>query len=71
MGFFSSAAPTPPLPPPVPPAANPPIYASNQVQDKDAKARAKAAIQGFGSLTGGDTLGGTKPNTGQRDLIGV
>lgn len=39
MGIFSPSPQTPPPPPPLPPAANPPMFASSDVQAAGAKPR--------------------------------
>jgi hypothetical protein len=77
MGIFSgSDTPSPPPPPPVPPAANPPTWASGEVQASGASARAKAAAAagaGFGGTDvtkGGGTNATGTPQTAKAKLLG-
>lgn len=71
MGAIFNPPDMPPPPPPPPPAANPPVYASVQ---KAAAPRARGRggnVPGFGDTVRIDAMGGPKPSTATRELIGT
>lgn len=68
-GIFSApeAPAPPPPPPPPPPAANPPVYAG---RTQGSSPRRSTGVPGFNDTVRTDPMGGDRPRTEVRQLMG-